>query len=48
MRSIVFFPACLVVGTSSASAQDRRPAHCIALADAAPEIEYLHRAKFLT
>ena len=27
-------------------AQDRRPSHCIAIADAAPGIEYLHKASF--
>lgn len=29
-----------------ALAQDRRPSHCIAIADAAPGIEYLHKASF--
>jgi L-ascorbate metabolism protein UlaG (beta-lactamase superfamily) len=29
-----------------AAAQDRRPSHCIAIADAAPGIEYLHKASF--
>lgn len=29
-----------------ATAQDRRPSHCIALADAAPGLDYLHRASF--
>ncbi|MEL6646027.1 MAG: MBL fold metallo-hydrolase [Pseudomonadota bacterium] len=28
------------------AAQDRRPSHCIAIADAAPGIEYLHKASF--
>ena len=28
----------------SVAAQDRRPSHCIAIADAAPGIEYLHKA----
>jgi len=31
-----------------ASAQDRRPSHCIAIADAAPGIDYIHRAGFRT
>ncbi len=31
-----------------AAAQDRRPSHCIAIADAAPGIEYLHKASFRT
>ncbi|MEL6801838.1 MAG: MBL fold metallo-hydrolase [Pseudomonadota bacterium] len=30
----------------TATAQDRRPSHCIAIADAAPGIEYLHQASF--
>ncbi|MFO7759609.1 MAG: MBL fold metallo-hydrolase [Roseovarius sp.] len=29
-----------------AMAQDRRPSHCIALADAAPGLEYVHKAGF--
>ncbi|HKL65837.1 MAG TPA: MBL fold metallo-hydrolase [Roseovarius sp.] len=29
-----------------ATAQERRPSHCIALADAAPGLEYLHKAGF--
>jgi L-ascorbate metabolism protein UlaG (beta-lactamase superfamily) len=29
-----------------AAAQDRTPSHCIAIADAAPGIEYLHKASF--
>ncbi|WP_238365970.1 MBL fold metallo-hydrolase [Mesobacterium pallidum] len=29
-----------------AAAQDRRPSHCIAIADAAPGIEYLHKASY--
>lgn len=31
-----------------ATVQDRRPSHCIALADATPGVEYLHRASFRT
>lgn len=30
----------------SGAAQERRPSHCIAIADAAPGITYLHRASF--
>ena len=30
----------------AASAQDRRPSHCIAIADAAPGIAYIHKASF--
>ena len=39
---LVFF---LLVGTS-VQAQDRRPSHCIAVADAAPGITYIHRAAY--
>ncbi|MGY3437683.1 MULTISPECIES: MBL fold metallo-hydrolase [unclassified Marinovum] len=39
---------CLVplflLAATTASAQDRRPSHCIAIADAAPGIEYIHKA----
>lgn len=31
---------------ATASAQERIPSHCIAVADAAPGLEYLHRASF--
>jgi L-ascorbate metabolism protein UlaG (beta-lactamase superfamily) len=43
-----FLSACLSLAVLSvpASAQDRIPSHCIALADAAPGIEYVHRASF--
>lgn len=37
---------CLVILTTAAAAQDRRPSHCIAIADAAPGIEFLHKASF--
>jgi len=36
----------LLAAASTAAAQDRRPSHCIAIADAAPGIDYLHRASF--
>ena len=36
----------LVLLAGAAAAQERRPSHCIAVADAAPGIEYLHRASF--
>lgn len=29
-----------------AMAQDRRPSHCIALADAAPGLDFVHKASF--
>jgi L-ascorbate metabolism protein UlaG (beta-lactamase superfamily) len=35
---------CLGLAGQSAVAQDRRPSHCIAIADAAPGLEYLHKA----
>ena len=41
MRWIV---AALVVISGGAAAQERRPSHCIAIADAAPGIEYVHKA----
>lgn len=34
------------VAADTAAAQDRRMSHCIAIADAAPGIEYLHKASF--
>ncbi len=36
----------LVLITTAAAAQDRRPSHCIAIADAAPDMKYLHNASF--
>ncbi|MEM0948657.1 MAG: MBL fold metallo-hydrolase [Pseudomonadota bacterium] len=39
----IIFLVCLAGVTA---AQDRRPSHCIAVADAAPGIEYLHQASF--
>lgn len=36
----------LMMMASSAFAQDRRPSHCIAIADAAPGISYVHKASF--
>lgn len=36
----------LALGLSSASAQDRRPSHCIALANAIPGAQMIHRASF--
>ena len=37
-------PLLLLAGT--ASAQDRRPSHCIAIADAAPGVSYVHKASW--
>ena len=36
--------AAFMVISGGAVAQERRPSHCIAIADAAPGIEYLHKA----
>lgn len=44
MRFIVIAIVCLIA--ASAHAQDRRPSHCIAIADAAPGLEYLQKASF--
>ncbi len=33
---------------TQASAQDRRPSHCIAIADATPGLEYVHKASWTT
>ncbi|WP_299658958.1 MBL fold metallo-hydrolase [uncultured Ruegeria sp.] len=41
MRWVV---AGLMLVASGAGAQERRPSHCIAIADATPGIEYLHKA----
>lgn len=38
--------ACAILIPTLAHGQDRRPSHCIALADAAPGIEYVHRANW--
>ncbi|WP_146344426.1 MBL fold metallo-hydrolase [Phaeobacter marinintestinus] len=40
------FLVCLLAFSGAATAQDRRPSHCIAIADAAPGIEYLHKASW--
>lgn len=40
----MFFLVLSVVLPVLAAAQDRRPSHCIAIADAAPGLEYLHKA----
>lgn len=45
MRAFLLSLALVIAGTAVA-AQDRRPSHCIAVADAAPGIEYLHKASF--
>lgn len=35
-----------LLAASAAGAQDRRPSHCIAVADAAPGLRYLHKANW--
>lgn len=42
----VFILVCLVLAASMSQAQERRPSHCIAIADAAPGISYIHKASF--
>jgi L-ascorbate metabolism protein UlaG (beta-lactamase superfamily) len=37
---------CLVVLAGAVSAQDRRPSHCIAVAQHTPGVQYLHRAGY--
>ena len=44
MLRIILLLTCLVATT--AHAQDRRPSHCIAIANAAPGIKYLHKASW--
>ncbi len=53
MRSFTMFSRIAALGavaiaalTTAAQAQERRPSHCIAISDAAPGIEYLHKAGF--
>lgn len=40
--------ALLLVVPMTAHAQDRRPSHCIAIADAAPGLQYIHKAAYGT
>lgn len=46
MRLFSVLAVSLAFAATAASAQERRPSHCIAIADAAPGIEYLHRASW--
>jgi L-ascorbate metabolism protein UlaG (beta-lactamase superfamily) len=49
IRTLTFCLAMLSAGASLAQAnlaQDRRPSHCIAIADAAPGLQYLHKASY--
>ncbi len=43
-----FIAIALTLLATAAAAQDRRPSHCIAIADAAPGIEYLQKASLET
>ncbi|MEX0284316.1 MAG: MBL fold metallo-hydrolase [Paracoccaceae bacterium] len=43
MLRFLLTSALLILATAS-TAQDRRPSHCIAIADAAPGLEFLHKA----
>ncbi|MEY8843167.1 MBL fold metallo-hydrolase [Cribrihabitans sp. XS_ASV171] len=45
MRHLVL-AFCLILFAVQSPAQERRPSHCIAIADAAPGIEYLHKASW--
>ena len=46
MIRLILILTLLATGATAASAQSRRPSHCIAIADAAPGLEYLHKASF--
>ncbi|WP_461405183.1 MBL fold metallo-hydrolase [Falsiruegeria mediterranea] len=41
-----FLAGVLSLVAAAAGAQERRPSHCIAIADAAPGLEYLHKASW--
>lgn len=45
-RMIVLIAALLASLATPIFAQDRRPSHCIAIADAAPGLQYLHKASW--
>jgi len=42
----MFLALLLLVAAQAAGAQERRPSHCSAIADAAPGLEYLHKASW--
>ncbi|SEN08837.1 MBL fold metallo-hydrolase [Palleronia pelagia] len=46
MRKLLSLALIALAVPSLAAAQDRMPSHCIAIADAAPGIEYLHKASW--
>jgi len=44
IRTLLFF--CALLCASQLSAQDRRPSHCIAIANSTPGLSYLHKASY--
>lgn len=46
IRSMILALFVAALATSAAAQQDRRPSHCIALAQTTPGIQYLHKASF--
>ncbi|WP_323763617.1 MBL fold metallo-hydrolase [Marinovum sp.] len=44
LLTALFFTAITTAATPASAQQDRRPSHCIAIADAAPGISYIHKA----
>ncbi|QMU58429.1 MAG: Zn-dependent hydrolase [Boseongicola sp.] len=46
MPRALFLALTILATTTPAHSQDRRPSHCIAIADAAPGLKYLHKASF--
>lgn len=45
---VLVFLLALLLTAFSATAQDRRPSHCFAIADLSPEVKYLHKASLNT
>ncbi|MCT8161345.1 MBL fold metallo-hydrolase [Pseudoruegeria sp. SHC-113] len=48
LKHLIACAAASLLGLTAASAQERRPSHCIALAESAPGIAYLQKASFLS
>lgn len=48
LKHLIACAAAGLLGLTAASAQERRPSHCIALAESAPGIAYLQKASFLS
>ena len=46
MKMLFCLFACLLAATSVGAQSDRRPSHCIAIAEADPNIEFVHRASW--